>query len=130
MINHIENYLLNTGKWRAYFKYYFLLKYWVPMQLLMQYYSLWVVIEEGFHPHDTFRIFLKTYNWQFNYYAKITQVCFYLKKLEIVPITNKESSVGFRFAQSACFIRKCKQKTSFITLIIDRITHRKEAAHA
>lgn len=89
MIEIIELYLVRTGKHKAYFKLYFLIKYRTQISLLLEHYKNWSVIEEGLHSWDVFRIFLKTYGWNNEVFSNILYICFYVGRLELSdPKTN------------------------------------------
>ena len=80
----MEKYLLDTGKFRLFFGWFLRLKYHEDVTKLMTFFNNWECVREGHNIYDVYRLFLKSYSWDFDRFANIVRVCLYTHLIKCV----------------------------------------------
>lgn len=87
----LEAYLLDTGKFKLFFSFYFRFRYAVDLDRLYLLYHIHYLLTHGtgsMHPHDTFITCTNVHNWSFDYYNQLTRILLYLDEIEPSCIIN------------------------------------------
>lgn len=90
----METYLLETGKFRLFFGWFFRLKYYKDIATLLRFFEDWemcqrqlgVTIHEGFHPYDVYCTLIN--QWDYPRFEKAMRICLYAGLIEMVEVNR------------------------------------------